>query len=150
MDTIDDWGKICQRILDSKEAEDWRQEEGVAEAVKAVFERVRSNFPKKWTKERDDRCREWLKPAGVPKPPPPPPPPVPPPPEPEKRIRYLKNFGEYISAKLDIAALTLSEAQALQEQFKKWGCHDKKAKGDKPKHWQALQKRLRELKEQGT
>lgn len=150
LDAIDDWGKICQRILDSKEAEDWRQEEGVAEAVKAVFERVRSNFPKKWTKERDDRCREWLKPAGVPKPPPPPPPPVPPPPEPEKRIRAFKDYGDYINARINIAALTLSEAQALQEQFKKWGCHDKKAKGDKRKHWQALQKRLRELKEQGT
>ena len=106
---------------------------------------MRSKFPKKWTKERDDRCREWLKPAGVPKPPPPPPPP-----ESAKRIWAFKDYGDYINARINIAALTLSEAQALQEQFKKWGCHDKKAKGDKPKHWQALQKRLRESKEQGT
>lgn len=153
LDAIDDWGAICQRILDSKEAEDWRQEEGVAEAVKAVFERVRSKFPKKWTKERDGRCREWLKPTGIlwsnPDGPDEPGP-EPTQSEQEKRIRAFKDYGAYISAKLDITILTLSEAHALQEQFKKWGCHDKKAKGDKPKHWQSLQKRLRELKEQGT
>lgn len=153
LDSVNDWGAICQRILDSKEAEDWRQEEGVAEAVKAVFERVRSKFPKKWTKERDGRCREWLKPTGIlwsnPDGPDEPGP-EPTQSEQEKRIRAFKDYGAYISAKLDITILTLSEAHALQEQFKKWGCHDKKAKGDKPKHWQSLQKRLRELKEQGT
>lgn len=153
LDAIDDWGKICQRILDNKEAEDWRQEDGVAEAVKAVFERVRSKFRNKWTKERDDRCREWLKPTGIlwsnPDDPDEPGP-EPTQSEQEKRIRAFKDYGDYINARINIPALTLSEAQALQEQFKKWDCHDKKAKGDKPKHWQALQKRLRELKEQGT
>ena len=148
LDAIDDWGMVSLHILDSKEAEDWRLEDGVAEGVKAVFERVRSKFPNKWTEERDDRCREWLKPAGISWKPaqPPPEPPTPQQSELEKLIRAFNDYGVYINANVDIAALTLSEALALQERLKKWDCNDKKAKGDKPKHWQALQKRLRELR----
>ncbi len=66
----------------------------------------------------------------------------------EERIRALKDYGEYSTLSADIATLNLDEALALQEQLKKWGCDSKKAKGDKPKHWQALQKRLKELRKQ--
>ncbi len=153
LDAIDDWGAVCQKILNSKEAEDWRQEDGVAEAVRAVFERVRNTFRNKWTDERDDRCREWLEPAGIPWPSlltPDKVEPETPQSELEKRIQAFKDYGAYSNAKLDIATLSLAEAQTLQEQLKKWGCNDKKAKGDKPKHWQALQKRLKDLRSHGT
>ena len=109
---------------------------------------MRSKFPNKWTEERDDRCREWLKPTRIPWEPAQPPsePPTPPQSELEKLIRAFNDYGVYINANVDIAALTLSEALALQEQLTKWGCNVKKAKGDKPKHWQALQKRLKEVR----
>lgn len=150
LDAIDDWGMVSQHILDSKEAEAWRQEDGVAERVKAVFERVRSKFQNRWTEERDSRCREWFEPASISWEPAQQSPETPTPSqsELEERIRALKDYGEYSTLSADIATLNLDEALALQEQLKKWGCDSKKAKGDKPKHWQALQKRLKELRKQ--
>ena len=124
--------------------------EGVAEAVTLAAQQVHANFPRTWTHERDERCADWLLPAGVTwqslvqKS------------QPEQkissaleeRIRALKDYGEYSTLSADIATLNLDETLALQEQLKKWGCDSNKAKGDKPKHWQALQKRLKELRKQ--
>lgn len=162
---IDSWNDLSRLVLKNEALLAWLQEDGVLQAAHAAFLSVRNAAPIAWKKkDRQKICDAWLA-QHAPQSPDPVPPdnvepipepskpdadPVPPPPKLEMLIRTFKDYGAYISAKLDIAALTLSEAQALQEQFKKWGCHDKKAKGDKPKHWQALQKRLRELKEQGT
>lgn len=162
---IDSWNDLSRLVLENEALLAWLQEDGVFKAAHAAFLSVRNAAPIAWKKkDRQKIYDEWLA-KHAPQSPDPVPPdnvepipepskpdadPVPPPPEPAKRIRAFKDYGDYINARINIPALTLPEAHALQEQFKKWGCHDKKAKGDKPKHWQALQKRLGELKEQGT
>jgi hypothetical protein len=113
LDSVTDWGTICQKILDNPDAAQWRQEAGVAEEAKAVFERVRNKFLSKWTEERDQKCGAWLEPAGIswesaagPKKA------VPEAScsELEERIRRLKDYGQYKAQNINIDTLTLPEA----------------------------------------
>lgn len=152
---VEDWGRLCDLVFHKEEAVQWRDEAGVAQAVKEAAIRVKKKYPKKWTSERDARIAEWLEPAGIPwsrlsAPGRSTPEPESSQSELEKSIRAFNDYGIYINAKLDIAVLSLAEALALQEQLKKWACHDKKAKGDKSRHWQALQRRVRELRGRGA
>lgn len=165
---VEDWGRLCDLVFNNGDAEAWRGEADVAQAVQEACSRVQAKFPKKWREkqeERDGRCREWLEPAGIPWPPKgdgapqgadtpaqagdggTQPVPQPEASELEQRILAFKDYGQYKSQNIDLAALTLSEAQALQGRLKEWKCNDKKAKGDKKEHWQTLQARLRELKQ---
>ncbi len=154
---IDSWGTLCELVLENEALLSWLQQDGVLQAAQVAFRRVRDAAPNAWKKkDREKICTEWLA-KHVPQPPDSVQPdnatPIPEPPKPdsselEKSIRAFSDYDVYINANVDIPALTLSEALALQEQLKNWGCNGKKAKGDKPKHWQALQKRLKELRKQ--
>ncbi len=137
LEDVKDWDKLKALIFDKPEAEAWRGENGVAQTVEALCKKVRDSRRKNWTAEQDASCAAWLQPAGIMW-------------EPlsdlECLIWKLADYGTYKSKNIDLAALTLPEAQALQARLKEWKCNDKRARGDKTAHWKKLQDRIRELK----
>ncbi|MBR5998209.1 MAG: type III-A CRISPR-associated RAMP protein Csm5 [Deltaproteobacteria bacterium] len=157
LEEIRDWGKLNELVFNHGQAEAWRGESGVAEAVARAFLQVKNANPKKWTPERDARCKEWLEPADIPWPPEE----VAPQQgtgkpdggekttevsELEQCIRGLKDYGQYKSQNITMADLTRSEALALQDRFRDWGI-DTAKNDEKKKLWKELQKLIKKPKQ---
>lgn len=127
----------------------------IAEAFKEAALRVKTNFPKTWTSERDQQVADWLAPSGVVWP-------MQPAAQVESpqrtllaeeqqrvdRILALEDWGEFKSADLIIEKLSLSEAEALKQVFcrPKLGVNKKSKNEEKKKTWKALEAHLRKMK----
>ncbi|MDO5675298.1 MAG: type III-B CRISPR module RAMP protein Cmr6 [bacterium] len=160
LEQIDTWEALLNLVLKNEGIVDRLQHDGAFQAVQDAFKRVREAAPTAWKKkDRDKICSQWLakhapqpqdsvptdKTERIPEPSKADAEEAKPQSELEKLIRAFNDYGAYKNANVEIAALTLPEALVLEERLKKWDCNDKKAKGE-PKHWQVLQKRLRELR----
>ncbi|HBH29884.1 MAG: type III-A CRISPR-associated RAMP protein Csm5 [Desulfofustis sp. PB-SRB1] len=61
------------------------------------------------------------------------------------QIESLEDWGQWQSAGITIAALTLPAARIVEKKFRKWGCDMKKAKPAKKKAFKELRKHLSTL-----
>jgi len=145
----EDWGQL-KTFLEQEDAVKWKAYWEVGEKVKETAERVRNSHLKKWQKERDKKIADWLELTGTtwhsltkigvsgkeqdatPSSPI------------LEKIRGYSNWGIYKNDPVDITTLDKTALQALQQQFKKWGCNAKKAKKDKSAAWKSLNKCLRQ------
>lgn len=150
------WGDLQMNVA---KIEAWLGELEIAEPLREAAERVRTNYPKTWTPERDATVTQWLTPSGLPwsvadsttnglgvdeatGP---------------NRITETKfnNYGDWKDRReqldLHIEKLSFAEAQTLLELFKEWKLDVKKAwkkSPDKKEHWNKLQQHIRQLKQQ--
>ncbi|MDX9835274.1 MAG: type III-A CRISPR-associated RAMP protein Csm5 [Desulfobulbus sp.] len=147
----DDLQKSVAKIVD------WLSELEVAEPLKEAAERVRTNYPKTWTPERDGTVTQWLTPSGLPwsvaattvdglgvdeang----------------SNRVAEagFKDFGDWLGRGgqlgVTMASLTLEETRTLHGLFRDWNLDNRKSWKKSPAKkevWNELQQRLRQFK----
>ena len=160
-----DWGMLRQRYLANTALQEYQSNPEVGAAVRNAAAQLRKSQKKKWKEEWDAFLQKWLEPAGITWPPKGDAPlqlsdtpaqagdggqtQAPPQSELselEQLIHALKDYGQYKSQNIDLARLTLPEAQALQGRFKAWG-FDATKNDEKKKLWKNLQNRIKRLKQ---
>jgi hypothetical protein len=123
----------------------------MAQALRDIAILIRENHKKNWTPDRDQKIADWLAPAGLAW-------------EPlvstpvqaasslspdetaaVERIKGLKEWGDYLNAKINPADLPRPALQALAERMKKdWKCGENRAKQDKKDAFKLVNKLLRQ------
>ncbi|MBM9536302.1 type III-A CRISPR-associated RAMP protein Csm5 [Desulfobulbus alkaliphilus] len=155
LEKVENWGDLQQAGLKFDDA--WKNEVEVASVFKMAAERVRTNFPKTWSVERDEYVVLWLAASGL-----------------EwsssepvitttaedgasapDRISDagFKNFGDWTNRSkqlgLEVENLSAVEVQSLQQLFKEWKLDNKKAWKKNPgkkEYWDKLHSRIKQLK----
>ena len=151
---VGNWGDLQKSVA---KIDAWLGELEVAEPLKEAAERVRINFPKTWTPERDGTVTQWLTPSGLswsvaatttddsggnePAGP--------------NRVAEagFKDFGDWLGRGgqlgVTMASLTVEEARTLHGLFRDWNLDNKKSWKKSPakkESWNELQHRLRQFK----
>lgn len=134
-----DWGQLKQ-CMENQEINLYKAEPEVARAVRDAAGRIREKFKKGWEADRDQKIADWLVAAGI----------AWPPlqghdeqkvetalsPEDRKAresVSALKQWGDYLQAKISLPSLSLPALQMLKEKMRRdWNCHDKKAQKKSP------------------
>lgn len=146
------WDDLKKVALSELNSEKNHIQVEIAEAFKAAALRVKFNYPKTWTSERDQQVADWLAPSGV----------VWPiqqtaqvvplqkalSAEEQQRVERIlgwKDWGQFKNARLIIEELSLPEAEALKQVFLGWELKKQKNE-EKRKAWKALEAYLRKIK----
>lgn len=148
------WGDLQKSVA---KIVDWLSELEVAKPLREAAERVRTNYPKTWTPERDVTVKQWLAPSGQPwsvaattadgpgvdeatGP---------------NRVAEaaFKDFGDWLGRGgqlgVRMESLTLEEARTLHGLFRDWNLDNRKSWKKNPakkEGWNELQQRLRQFK----
>ncbi|MDR3631421.1 MAG: type III-B CRISPR module RAMP protein Cmr6 [Desulfocapsaceae bacterium] len=132
-----DWGQLKQCMEDAT-INQYSSETEVAQALHDTAIKIREKFKKGWESVRDQKIIDWLAPAGISW--------LPLTEKKEHRtnlspdeqaeincILALKDWGNYIQAKISLVDLSLSALQQLKVKMKnEWSCDDKKAQKKNP------------------
>jgi CRISPR-associated protein Csm5 len=155
IEAVQSWDDLKKVAASDFNSENNRSRSEVVEAFINAALRVKSNYPKTWSSERDQQMIDWLWPAGFTWP------------QAQQahrdalpqelsdeeqqrvdRILGLKDWGQFKNARLIIEELSLPETEALKQVFCRPGLELNKNKKneEKKKAWKALENHLRKIK----
>ena len=133
-----DWGTFRQTV-----EQRLKPHLGEREVAEAVERKAGELARRKWSRERDELVAGWLAEAGLTWTPRHAEGDSEPESEDERRIDALADWGAWQASGLRIEDLSRPALRKLREKLREWGCNKRRAKPEKRRAWQQVERMLR-------